>query len=212
MEVKSEIAKSLLEIGAVFLRPSEPFTWASGIKSPIYCDIRVVLSYPEIRSKVEAELARKIQIEFPNAQILAGTSTGGIAHAALAADILQLPMVYVRSGQKNHGRQKLIEGHVAPQQSAVVVEDLISTCGSSLAVVNALQTAGIPVLGIAAIFSYGLQAAFDACSNAAVRCFSLLDYETLIAVALQNRFVNEQEAKKLQLFHQDPQSSNWMHA
>ncbi|GHU86385.1 orotate phosphoribosyltransferase [Clostridia bacterium] len=209
-EVKSKkIAELLLEIKAVFLRPKEPFTWASGIKSPIYCDNRVILSHPDVRKEVEAALAKMVTEKYPGCELLAGTSTAGIAHAALVADILGMPMVYVRGSKKDHGRENLIEGRVKSGQSAVVIEDLISTAGSALCVVNVLRDAEVNVLGIASIFTYGLKKGLDAMAEADVTNFSLLDYDALIEVALTKKFISAGDVKGLRAFRDDPQSSNW---
>ncbi|GHV29645.1 orotate phosphoribosyltransferase [Clostridia bacterium] len=208
MEAK-KIAELLLEIKAVFLRPKEPFTWASGIKSPIYCDNRVILSYPDVRKEVEVALANMVTEKYPGCEILAGTSTAGIAHAALVADILDMPMVYVRGSKKDHGRENLIEGRVNPGQSAVVIEDLISTAGSAICVVDVLRAAKINVLGIVSIFTYGLKKGLDAMAEADVTNFSLLDYDTLIEVALTKKFISSGDVRGLHAFRDDPQSSNW---
>jgi orotate phosphoribosyltransferase len=203
------IAELLLEIKAVFLRPKEPFTWASGIKSPIYCDNRVILSYPVVRKVVEATLAQLVAQRYPGCELVAGTSTAGIAHAALVADRLDLPMVYVRCGKKDHGMGNLIEGRTQPGQVAVVVEDLISTAGSALDVVAVLQASAVSVLGIASIFTYGLKNGLDAMLEAGVSNFSLLDYDTLIEVALARGFISASDVKALNAFHANPQSSDW---
>ncbi|MDR2817731.1 MAG: orotate phosphoribosyltransferase [Oscillospiraceae bacterium] len=203
------IAELLLEIKAVFLQPKEPFTWASGIKSPIYCDNRVILSYPDVRKEVEAALARLVLQRYPNCALLAGTSTAGIAHAALVAERLGLPMVYVRGSKKDHGRAQLIEGRAQPGQLAVVIEDLISTASSALGVVAVLRASAINVLGIACIFTYGLKSGLDAMAEADVANFSLLDYDTLIEVALTRNFISAGDVKALHAFRENPQSSDW---
>jgi orotate phosphoribosyltransferase len=210
LDIKFELAQSLLTIGAVFLNPNEPFTWASGIKSPIYCDNRIILSHPEIRKKVESYLASVIEKDYSEVDLIAGTSTAGIAHAALVADILNLPMVYVRSSKKDHGRQKLIEGQVSEGQRAVVIEDLISTASSALSVVNILRNAKVNVLGIASIFTYELKTGINAMANAKVKNISLLDYDTLVEVASQNNFIKESDKKKLHAFKENPESSDWL--
>ena len=178
--MEKKIASCLLEIKAVFLRPQEPFTWASGIKSPIYCDNRLTLSYPHIRNQVEQGLAENIRKHYPDCEVVAGTSTAGIAHAALVADILGLPMCYVRSSAKDHGRNNQIEGKVEKGQKVVVVEDLISTGGSVIEVVNVLREVGAEVLGIASIFTYGLQKGIDRMQEAQVKNVSLSNYDALV--------------------------------
>lgn len=204
------IAKHLLDIKAVFLRPSEPFTWASGIKSPIYCDNRLTLSYPAVRKDVEAGLAQLVKENFPEAECLMGTATAGIAHAALAADILGLPMGYVRGGAKSHGRNNRIEGLVKPGMKVVVVEDLISTGGSSIECVEALREAGCEVIGMVAIFTYGLQKATVNFEKANCRFVTLSNYDTLIKVAVENNYVTEAELEKLKAWKKDPSDESWM--
>lgn len=204
------IAKHLLDIKAVFLRPSEPFTWASGIKSPIYCDNRLTLSYPNVRKDVEAGLAKLVKDNFPEAECLMGTATAGIAHAALAADILGLPMGYVRGGAKSHGRNNRIEGLVKPGMKVVVVEDLISTGGSSLECVEALREAGCEVIGMVAIFTYGLPKATVNFENANCKFVTLTNYDTLIGVAVENEYVHENELEKLKQWKKDPTDESWM--
>lgn len=204
------IAKHLLDIKAVFLRPSEPFTWASGIKSPIYCDNRLTLSYPNVRKDVEAGLAKLIKENFPEAECLMGTATAGIAHAALAADILELPMGYVRGGAKSHGRNNRIEGLVKPGMKVVVVEDLISTGGSSLECVEALREAGCEVIGMVAIFTYGLPKATVNFEKADCKFVTLSNYDTLIEVAVENDYVTEAELEKLKAWKKDPSDESWM--
>lgn len=204
------IAKHLLDIKAVFLRPSEPFTWASGIKSPIYCDNRLTLSYPNVRKDVEAGLAKLIKENFPEAECLMGTATAGIAHAALAADILELPMGYVRGGAKSHGRNNRIEGLVKPGMKVVVVEDLISTGGSSLECVEALREAGCEVVGMVAIFTYGLPKATVNFENADCKFVTLSNYDTLIEVAVENEYVTAAELEKLKAWKKDPTDESWM--
>ena len=204
------IAKHLLDIKAVFLRPSEPFTWASGIKSPIYCDNRLTLSYPNVRKDVEAGLAKLIKENWPEAECLMGTATAGIAHAALAADILDLPMGYVRGGAKSHGRNNRIEGLVKPGMKVVVVEDLISTGGSSLECVDALREAGCEVIGMVAIFTYGLPKATVNFEAANCKFVTLSNYDTLIEVAVENNYVTEAELEKLKAWKKDPTDESWM--
>lgn len=204
------IAKDLLDIKAVFLRPEQPFTWASGIKSPIYCDNRLTLSYPKVRKDVEQGLAKLIQENFPEAQCLMGTATAGIAHAALTADILDLPMGYVRGGAKSHGRNNRIEGEVKEGMKVVVVEDLISTGGSSLECVEALREAGCEVIGMVAIFTYGLEKANVNFANADCQFVTLSNYDTLIEVAKENHYIQEQDMEKLKAWKVDPNDESWM--
>lgn len=208
--MKELIAKHLLDIKAVFLRPSEPFTWASGIKSPIYCDNRLTLSYPKVRKDVEKGLARLVLETFPDCECLMGTATAGIAHAALVADILELPMGYVRGGAKSHGRNNRIEGKVEPGMKVVVVEDLISTGGSSLECVEALIEAGCEVLGLVAIFTYGLPKATVNFEDAKCKFVTLSDYDTLIEVAKQNNYIQEEEVKKLIAWKKNPSDASWI--
>ena len=204
------IAKDLLDIKAVFLRPNEPFTWASGIKSPIYCDNRLTLSYPTVRTHVEEGLAKLIKENYPEVECLMGTATAGIAHAALAADILELPMGYVRGGAKSHGRNNQIEGLVKPGMKVVVVEDLISTGGSSLECVDALREAGCEVLGMVAIFTYLLPKAtvnFEA-KNCSFK--TLTNYDTLVEVAVENNYIAPQDLEKLKAWKVNPADESWM--
>ena len=208
--MKKLIAKDLLDIKAVFLRPNEPFTWASGIKSPIYCDNRLTLSYPNVRKDIENGLAKLIKDNFPDAACLMGTATAGIAHAALVADILDLPMGYVRGGAKSHGRNNRIEGLVKPGMKVVVVEDLISTGGSSLECVDALREAGCEVLGMVAIFTYGLEE--SAKNFAAKDCsfYTLTNYDTLIQVAVEHEYIEAADLEKLKAWKKDPHDESWM--
>ena len=208
--MEKKIASCLLEIKAVFLRPQEPFTWASGIKSPIYCDNRLTLSYPHIRNQVEQGLAENIRKHYPDCEVVAGTSTAGIAHAALVADILGLPMCYVRSSAKDHGRNNQIEGKVEKGQKVVVVEDLISTGGSVIEVVNVLREVGAEVLGIASIFTYGLQKGIDRMQEAQVKNVSLSNYDALVEVAVEQDYIKAEDVKKLQAFQKNPSDSGWM--
>ena len=207
---KKTIARDLLSIHAVFLRPDNPFTWASGIKSPIYCDNRYVLSWPEVRTRVAQGLADIIRREYPDAQVIAGTATAGIAHAALAADILNLPMCYVRTSAKDHGRQNQIEGRIEAGQKVVVVEDLISTAGSVVEVVDTLVDAGCEVLGIASIFTYGLKAGIEKLEANDIRNVSLSDYDALIEEAVAEGFVKESDLVKLRAFRENPRDAGWM--
>ena len=208
--MKELIAKDLLDIKAVFLRPSDPFTWASGIKSPIYCDNRLTLSYPNVRKDIENGLAKLIKDNFPDAACLMGTATAGIAHAALVADILDLPMGYVRGGAKSHGRNNRIEGKVEPGMKVVVVEDLISTGGSSLECVEALREAGCEVIGLIAIFTYGLPKATTNFEAANCKYATLTDYDTLIEVAKENNYIKDEDMEKLKAWKKDPNDESWM--
>ncbi len=204
------IAKDLLSIGAVFLRPQEPFTWASGIKSPIYCDNRLTLSAPEVRDHVEAGLAKIVKEQFPEAEILMGTSTAGIAHAAITATILDLPMGYVRSGSKDHGRGNQIEGKLTPGQKVVVIEDLISTGGSCIDVVNALRDAGAEVLGIASIFTYGMKKGIERIAAANVINHSLSNLDALVEVAAAEGYIQAEDKDRLIRFRNNPSDESWM--
>ena len=208
--MEKKIAKRLLEIKAVFLSPNEPFTWASGIKSPIYCDNRLTLSYPEIRTEIETGIAEIVKTKYPECQALAGTSTAGIAHAAIAAHILGMPMAYVRGSAKDHGRNNQIEGRLEPGTKVVVVEDLISTGGSCIEVVNVLREAGVEVLGIVSIFTYGLQKGLDRLAAANVENTSLSNYDALVAVAAETGYIQEADIKKLQAFRANPSDASWM--
>ena len=203
------IAGLLLDIEAVFLRPNDPFIWASGIKSPIYCDNRLILSFPEVRRQVEASLADIIRDYYPSAELIAGTSTAGIAHAALVADILNLPMVYVRGTAKEHGRQNQIEGKVFPGEKAVVIEDLISTAGSVIEVVNVLREEGVDVLGIASIFDYEMQRGKDRILKADTRNISLSGFTPLMEVALERGYISEGDIVKIKAFQKDPSDPGW---
>lgn len=207
---KETIAKDLLSIKAVFLKPQDPFTWASGIKSPIYCDNRLTLSFPKVRSDVENGLAEAVKKYYPDADVLMGTSTAGIAHAAITATILDMPMGYVRSGHKDHGRQNQIEGKLEKGQKVVVIEDLISTGGSVLEVVDVLREAGAEVLGIISIFTYGLQKGIDRLAAANVENHSLSDFGTLVKVAADEGYIKPEEVDKLHAFISNPSDSAWM--
>lgn len=204
------IAKDLLSIKAVFLKPNDPFTWASGIKSPIYCDNRLTLSAPEVRKDVEAGLAEIVKEKFPEAEVLMGTSTAGIAHAAITATILDMPMGYVRSGHKDHGRQNQIEGKLEKGQKVVVIEDLISTGGSVLEVVNVLREAGADVLGVASIFTYGMQKGIDRLNEANVINYSLSNFNTLVGVAAEEGYIEANDVTKLKAFIKNPSDPAWM--
>jgi len=208
--MENKIAKLLLGIKAVFLSPDEPFTWASGIKSPIYCDNRLTLSFPKVRKEIESGLAQIIKEEYPNVDILMGTSTAGIAHAALTADILGLPMGYVRGSQKTHGRSNQIEGKVSKGDKVVVVEDLISTAGSVLEVVSTLKEAGAEVLGIVSIFTYGLQKGIDRLNAANVKNVSLSNFEALVRVAADEKYISDKDINKLLMFQKNPSDPSWM--
>ena len=205
-----EVASSLLKIKAVFLRPNEPFTWASGIKSPIYCDNRLTLSYPEIRDIIENGLAELIKEFYPTCEVVMGTSTAGIPHAAYVSSILNLPMGYVRGGAKDHGRGNQIEGVVPKGKNVVVIEDLISTAGSSIEVVNILKEAGCNVLGIASIFSYELKKGIDRLKEADVINHSLSNFTTLIEVSNQMGYIEEKDVSQIKKFQNNPSDPSWM--
>lgn len=204
------IAKDLLSIQAVFLKPNDPFTWASGIKSPIYCDNRLTLSSVEVRKDVEEGLAQIVKEYYPEAQMLMGTSTAGIAHAAITATILDMPMGYVRSGHKDHGRQNQIEGRLEKGTKVVVIEDLISTGGSVIEVVEVLREAGAEVLGIASIFTYGLQKGIDRLKAADVKNVSLSNADTLVKVAAEEGYISEKDIAKLKAFFSNTSDPSWM--
>jgi orotate phosphoribosyltransferase len=210
--MKKKIAKLLLKIEAVFLRPEEPFTWASGIKSPIYCDNRLILSYPESRKHVEAGLVELIRKHYPDCELVAGTSTAGIPHAALVANIMDLPMAYVRGSAKDHGRNNRIEGKVVPGQKVVVVEDLISTGGSVVEVVEALREAQAEVLGIASIFTYGMQKGIDRLKEANIENNSLTNFSVLVKVAAEEGYISEGDIARLEAFQKNPSDESWMSA
>ena len=206
---KEQIAKDLLSIQAVFLRPNDPFTWASGIKSPIYCDNRLTLSDVRVREDVENGIAETIRREYPDAEVLMGTSTAGIAHAAIAATILGLPMGYVRSSSKDHGRGNQIEGRLEKGQKVVVVEDLISTAGSCIDVAEVLREAGADVLGIVSIFTYGMQKGLDRLAAAGLRNVSLCDLDTLVDVAVEERYIAPEDKARLLKFRGNPSDESW---
>ncbi|MBE6933347.1 MAG: orotate phosphoribosyltransferase [Ruminococcaceae bacterium] len=210
MERKVLIAKDLLSIRAVFFRPNEPFTWASGIKSPIYCDNRLTLTDVKVRTDVEEGLAELIRANYPEAEVLMGTSTAGIAHAAITGHMMGLPMGYVRSGNKDHGRQNQIEGKLEAGQKVVVVEDLISTGGSVIEVVNVLREAGAEVLGIVSIFTYGLQKGIDRLAAANVKNISLCDFDTIAKVAAEEGYIAESDIARLQAFRANPSDESWI--
>lgn len=206
------IAQGLLDIQAVFLRPNEPFTWASGIKSPIYTDNRLILSYPDFRSQVEEGLAQLVKEHFPEAQVLMGTATAGIAHAALVAERLGLPMGYVRSGSKDHGRKNRIEGRLNPGDKVVVIEDLISTGGSLLDVVEALEEAGAQVIGACAIFTYGMEKSIRAFEDHPLEVHTLTNFDKIVDTALEMGHIEEEDRSKLMTFRDNPQDESWIHA
>lgn len=207
---KTTIAKDLLSIKAVFLRPDKPFTWASGIKSPIYCDNRLTLSYPEVREDIEQGIAEVIREQYPEAEVVMGTSTAGIAHAAIAAYKLGLPMGYVRGSAKDHGRKNQIEGRCEPGTKVVVVEDLISTAGSVLDCVEPLRAAGAEVLGVVSIFTYGMQKGLDRLAQADVRNVSLCDLDTLVKVAVEEGYIKPEDEARLLAFRANPSDESWM--
>ena len=204
------IAKDLLSIKAVFFRPDEPFTWASGIKSPVYCDNRLTLTAPAVRSDVENALAETIKREYPEAEVLMGTSTAGIAHAAITAHILGMPMGYVRSGAKDHGRQNQIEGKLEAGQKVVVVEDLISTGGSVIDVVDALREAGAEVLGVVSIFTYGMQKGLDRMAAANVENHSLTCFDVIAEEAAAANYIKEEDIARLIKFRNNPSDESWI--
>ncbi len=210
MSIEKTIAHDLLSIGAVFLRPDEPFTWASGIKSPIYCDNRLTLTAPEVRTHVETGLVDLICKHFPTAEVLMGTSTAGIAHAAIVGHMMGLPMGYVRSGNKDHGRQNRIEGKLLPGQKVVVVEDLISTGGSCIEVVEALREAGAEVMGIVSIFTYGMQKGLDRMAAANVINYSLSNFDAVCEVAAEEGKIKEEDISRLKKFRANPSDESWI--
>lgn len=208
--LEREIAKSLLLIEAIFLRPEEPFTWASGIKSPIYCDNRLTLTAPEVRTKVENGLAELVKEHYPEAEVLMGTSTAGIAHAAITADKLNLPMGYVRASNKDHGRQNQIEGKLEKGQKVVVIEDLISTGGSVIDVVNVLREAGAEVLGIASLFTYNMEKSRKRLEEANVQNVSLSNFDVMVKVAAEEGYIKEEDIKRLIAFRNNPSDESWI--
>lgn len=209
-ELSSKISKDLLKIHAVFFRPDEPFTWASGIKSPVYCDNRLTLSDPEVRTDVETGLKTLIETYYPDVEVLMGTSTAGIAHAAITAQLMGLPMGYVRSGAKDHGRKNQIEGKLLPGQKVVVVEDLISTAGSCLEVVNVLREAGAEVLGIVSIFTYGMQKGLDRMADANVVNHSLTNFDFTAAEAAKEGYIRDTDVPRLLAFRDNPSDESWI--
>ena len=209
-KIKIQIAKDLLKIKAVFFRPEEPFTWASGIKSPVYCDNRLTLTAPEVRNDVENGLAEVVRRFYGEAEVLMGTSTAGIAHAAIVGHIMGLPMGYVRSGSKDHGRQNRIEGRLEKGQKVVVIEDLISTGGSCIDVVEALREAGAEVLGVASIFTYGMQKGLDRMAAANVKNISLTDFDTIAQVAAEENYIKAEDIDRLLKFRANPSDESWI--
>ena len=210
--IETLIAKDLLSIKAVFFRPDEPFTWASGIKSPVYCDNRLTLTAPKVRTDVENALAETIKREYPEVEVLMGTSTAGIAHAAITAHIMDLPMGYVRSGAKDHGRGNQIEGKLEKGQKVVVVEDLISTGGSVIEVVNVLREAGAEVLGIVSIFTYGMKKGIERLAEANVKNVSLTNFDTIAEIAAEEKYINPEDVARLIAFRNNPSDESWIGA
>ena len=209
-KIRRLIAKDLLDIKAVFLRPEDPFTWASGIKSPIYCDNRLTLTAPEVRTDVEESLAETIREKFPESEVLMGTATAGIAHAAITAHLMGLPMGYVRSGAKDHGRGNQIEGRLEAGQKVVVVEDLISTGGSCIDTVNVLREAGADVLGVVSIMTYGMQKGKDRMAEANIEWISLTDFDAVIEVAAEQGLIAETDIERLKAFRDNPSDESWI--
>ncbi len=208
--MKKLIAKDLLKIKAVFFRPDEPFTWASGIKSPVYCDNRLTLTSVDVRCDVENGLATLVKENYPDVEVLMGTSTAGIAHAAIVGHLLNLPMGYVRSGAKDHGRQNQIEGRLEKGQKVVVVEDLISTGGSVIEVVNVLREAGAEVLGVVSIFTYGMKKGLERLEQACVKNVSLTDFDVIANVAAEEGYIKEEDIQKLIAFRNNPSDESWI--
>jgi len=210
MNEKTEIAKGLLSIEAVFLKPEDPFTWASGIKSPIYCDNRLTLTAPDVRTIVEKGLVALIEKNYPNCEVVMGTSTAGIAHAAIVGHLMDIPMGYVRGSKKDHGRTNQIEGKLAPGQKVVVVEDLISTAGSACDTVEVLREAGADVLGIVSIFTYGMQKGLDRLAEHKVKNVSLCDLDALVEVAANTGYIKPDDKNKILRFRDNPSDTGWM--
>ena len=210
METRKLIAADLLKIKAVFLSPEEPFTWASGIKSPVYCDNRLTLTTPEVRDDVENAIAETVKKHYPDAEVLMGTSTAGIAHAAIAAHILHMPMGYVRSGSKDHGRRNRIEGRLEKGQKVVIIEDLISTGGSVIDVADALREAGAEVLGIVSIFTYGMKKGIERLSAAKLKNISLTDFDCIAEAAAEMGYIKPEDIKRLIAFRNDPSDESWI--
>ena len=209
MNISERIAEGLLSVKAVFFRPDEPFTWASGILSPVYCDNRLILTAPELRCVVEQAIADTVKAEYPECEVLMGTSTAGIPHAAIAAHMLGLPMGYVRSGSKDHGRQNRIEGRLEPGAKVVVIEDLISTAGSAIEVVEALREAGAEVLGIVSVFTYGMKKGIDRLEAANVKNVSLTNFDTVAAVAAETGYIKPEDVQRLIAFRNNPSDESW---
>ena len=209
-QTEKRIASALLQIGAVFFRPEEPFTWASGIKSPIYCDNRLILTAPAVRQEVEEGLASLIREHYPQAEVLMGTSTAGIAHAAIVGHLMGLPMGYVRGGAKDHGRQNQIEGKLVPGQKVVVVEDLISTGGSVLSVVDVLRQAGAEVLGIVSIYTYGMKKGLERLAEAGVKNVSLCCFDVTVDTAVAEGYIRPEDRDRLIAFRNNPSDESWM--
>lgn len=208
--LKELIAKDLLSIRAVFFRPNEPFTWVSGIKSPVYCDNRLTLTAPAVRNDVENGLAELVKVNFPEAEVLMGTSTAGIAHAAIVGHLLNMPMGYVRSGAKDHGRQNRIEGKLEKGQKVVVVEDLISTGGSVIEVVEALREEGAEVLGVVSIFTYGMKKGLERLAAANVKNISLTDFDTIAVIAAEEGYIAKEDVQRLISFRNNPSDESWI--
>ena len=208
--MEKKIAKDLLKIKAVFFRPDEPFTWASGIKSPVYCDNRLTLTAPDVRLDVEEGLAELIKTHYPEAEVLMGTSTAGIAHAAITAHILNMPLGYVRSGAKDHGRQNQIEGRLEKGQKVVVVEDLISTGGSVIEVVNVLREAGAEVLGVVSIFTYGMKKGLERLAEAQVKNISLTNFDVVAQAAAEEGYIAHEDVERLIAFRNNPSDESWI--
>ncbi len=208
-DIKIEVAKLLLKIKAVFLRPEEPFTWASGIKSPIYCDNRLILSYPNERNLIENFMAEQVKNYFPDTEIIMGTATAGISHAALIAERLNLPMGYVRSSAKDHGRENQIEGKINTGQKTIVIEDLISTGGSVIECVKTLRAAGADVLGIISIFTYGMKKGLERFEAENIKNYSLCDLDTLVKVAVSEKYISPDDEKRLLKFRDNPSDESW---
>ena len=210
MNIEQTVARDLLSIQAVFFRPEQPFTWASGIKSPVYCDNRLILTAPAVRSRVEQAIADTVKKEYPDCQVLMGTSTAGIAHAAIAGHILGLPMGYVRSGAKDHGRNNQIEGRLEKGQKVVVIEDLISTAGSVLEVVDVLRQAGAEVMGVVSIFTYGMQKGLDRLAQANVKNVSLTNFDAVAQAAAEENYIKPEDVQRLIAFRNNPSDESWM--
>lgn len=209
-DIQKLIAQDLLKIKAVFFRPDEPFTWASGIKSPVYCDNRLTLTAPEVRNHVENALAETIRREYPEVEVLMGTSTAGIAHAAITAHIMDLPMGYVRSGAKDHGRKNQIEGRLEKGQKVVVVEDLISTGGSVIEVVNILREAGAEVLGVVSIFTYGMSKGLERLAAAEIKNISLTNFDVIAQIAAEENYIRPEDIARLLAFRNNPSDESWI--